>query len=189
MDINTDSSKVVMRSRPLIFLDLETTGLEIQKNEILEIGALKVSSKKPFTILGELSLKVKPQHIQNANKQALKIVGYTEESWIGAISVEEALKHLDEFSENGILVGYNVSFDWAVLDKAYFSLDRQDPFYYHRVDVMAMAYLKLFSKRKLKRFSLGEVSKYLGLERLMAHRALDDAKMTYNIFKKLFKLK
>lgn len=188
MDIKTNAHKTSIRQRLLIFLDIESTGLEVQKHEIIEIGALKVEQKKPFKVLGELSLQVKPQHLEMADQTALKIVGFTEEEWKDAISLEEALQRLDEFAENGVLAGYNVSFDWAILDKAYFNIGKQDPFYYHRLDVMPMAYLKLFNSRKLKRFSLGEICKYLKIKEENKHRALDDARTTYNVFKKLFAL-
>ncbi len=189
MDIKTDAHHTTLRQRPLIFLDIEATGLEIQKNEIIEIGALKVSPKKPFKILDELNLKVKPKHIENADKAALKIVGFTVEKWQDAIDIQEALKKLDDFAEEGVIVGYNVNFDWAILDKAYFEQGRQDPFYYHRLDVMPMAYVKLFNKRSLRRFSLGEIARYFGIKERAKHQALDDARTTYQIFKKLLNLK
>lgn len=189
MDIKTDAHKTNMRKRPLIFLDLEMTGLEIQRHEIIEIGALKVSFKKPFQILDELEIKVQPRYLEQADKQALKIVGFSEEGWKDAIPLKNALDRLDQFSKDGVLVGFNVTADWAMLDKAYFSLGKQDPFYYHRLDVMSMAYLKLFSKTSIKRFSLGSICKYLGIERGDKHRALDDARTTYLVFKRLFGVK
>lgn len=185
MDIK-NAGQLDFRSRPLIFLDLETTGLRVQKHEIVEIGALRVDPKKPFKILGELQIKVKPKNIHLAEKEALEINGYSTKEWEDAMDIEDALKILDEFGKDGILVGYNVSFDWAFLDKAYFALGRTDPFYYHRLDVMPMVYYKLFSDRKMKRFSLGEACRLLKIERESAHRALDDAKVTYLVFKKLF---
>lgn len=177
-----------MRSRFLIFLDLETTGLQVQKHEIIEIGALKVNCNKPFNIVEELEIKVKPESIENADKEALKIVGYTPEEWVGATKLNDALNKLEEFSKNGVLVGYNVNFDWAVLDRAYYSLCKTDPFYYHRLDVMPMAYCKLYNKRSLKRFSLGEICRYLKIKRENEHRALSDAKTTYLLFKKLMEM-
>ena len=152
MDIKTDAHKTVMRDRPLIFLDLEGTGLEVQKHEIIEIGAVKVNSKRPFKILDKFSIKVKPDNLPAADKVALKMVGYSKEAWKDALTLKEALEKLDQFAQGGVLVGYNVTYDWALLDKAYFALGRQDPFYYHRLDVMPMVYLKLFNKRVLKRF-------------------------------------
>ncbi len=186
MDIKTDAHKTVMRGRPLIFLDLETTGLKVQQHEILEIGALKVEPKKPFKVVDQLEIKVKPKNIHKADKDALKIVGYTDQEWENATSLEEALTKLTEFGEDGVLVGCNVCFDWAFLDKAYFSLGKQDPFYYHRLDIVPMAYLKLFAHGSVKRFSLGEVCKYLKIKVENKHRALADAKTTYLVFKKLF---
>lgn len=188
MDIKNINHKMSMRSRPLIFLDLETTGLTVQKVEILEIGAVKVEPKKPFKVIDELQIKVKPEKIHLADKDALKIVGYNKEEWKGAVSLKEALNKLEDFGKEGILVAYNTSFDWAVLDKAYFSFGKIDPFYYHRLDVMPMAYLKLFGKRSLKRFSLGEICEYLKIKRETKHRALSDAYVTYLVFKKLFSL-
>lgn len=189
MDIKTDATKTTLRHRPLIFLDLETTGLEVQKQEIIEIGAVKTDSKKPFKILEELSLKVLPIHLQTADKSALELVNFSSKDWQEAISLKEALGKLDQFAQNGVLVGFNVSFDWAFLDKAYFSLGKQDPFYYHRLDVMAMAYGKLYGKRSLKRFSLGELCQYFNIKRVQKHQAFHDAKATYLIFKKLLELK
>lgn len=174
-----------MRERSLIFLDLETTSLIVQENEILEIGALKVNSASPFNIIETIAIKVAPKHIQNADKEALKVIHYTAEEWKDALPLDKALLQLEQFAKNDILVGYNVNFDWAVLDKAYYALGKEDPFYYHRIDVMSIAYSKLFNKNKLKRFSLSEVCDHLGIKREVKHRALDDAKATYEVFKKL----
>lgn len=185
MNIKTDPNYKVLRGRFLIFLDLETTGLSPQKHEILEIGALKINPNPPFNIVEELEIKVKPTNIKLADKSALKIVGYTDDGWQQSLNVKEALERLDQFAQGGVLVGYNVNFDWAFLDKAYFSLGRFDPFYYHRLDVMPMAYLKLFGKKSLKRFSLGEICKYFKIKRVHEHDALDDAKATYLVFKEL----
>ncbi len=185
MDI-TNTSQLDFRSRPLIFLDLETTGLKVQRHEIIEIGALKISPKKPFKVLGKFEIKVKPENIKLAEAAALKITGYNDEEWKDGKNLKFALEALEEFCKDGILVGYNVSFDWAFLDKAYFTIGKTDPFYYHRIDVMAMVYFKMFPDQKMKRFSLGEACRLLNVKRKTAHRALDDARVTYLVFKKLF---
>lgn len=189
MDVKQKSEYKDMMGRPLIFLDLEATGLRIQRHEILEIGALKVSPENPYKVLDKLEIKVKPEYMRRADKDALKLVGYTDKEWESAISLKEALEKLDKFGKEGVLAGYNVSFDWAMLDKAYFSLGRIDPFYYHRLDVMPMAFIKLHDQSKLKRFSLGEISDYFGIKRDVTHRALSDAEATYLVFKKLIELK
>ncbi len=187
MNIKNPQHYQNLRSRPLIFLDLETTSLKVQENEILEIGAIKVDPKKPFKILGELEIRVKPKHIEKADKTALRVVEYSDLAWADAQPLDKALAALDQFADNGVLVGFNISFDWAVLDRAYHYMGRDDPFYYHRIDVMSMAYEKLFSKRSVKRFSLAELCRYLKLKPKESHHALADAKTTYLVFKALMK--
>lgn len=176
------------RDRDLIFIDLETTGLSVLEHEILEIGALKVENKRPFKVLEELEIKIKPKNLEKADKTALKIVGFSEEEWKDAIDLEEGLKLLEKFGEGGVLAGYNVSFDWAMLNKAYFNLGKVEPFYYQRVDVMSMAFDKLQNQQKLKRFSLGEVARFFDIKQDSYHRALADIKITHEVFKKLLEV-
>lgn len=188
MDIKTPPKEIDFKNRPLIFLDLETSGLVIQKHEILEIGAVRVSPQKPFEIIEELEIKVRPKALELADKEALKVVKYSDKEWESSQELEEALVKLDQFGQDGVLVGYNVSTDWAFLDKAYFKMGRSDPFYYHRLDVMPMFYLKCHHESSLKRFSLGEACRFFGIKREVEHRALADAKVTYLVFQKLFDL-
>ncbi len=187
MNIKSPQAILNLRSRPLIFLDIETTSLKVQENEILEIGALKVSAKRPFKVLDQFEVRIKPKHIEKADPQSLKIVEYSDLAWADAKTLDVALKALDEFAEDGVLVGYNIHFDWAVLNKAYHYLGREDPFYYQRIDVMSMAYAKMFSKRSLKRFSMAELCRYLNIRLKESHHALADARTTYLVFQKLMK--
>lgn len=185
MDIYSADQKINYRSRPLIFIDLETTGLDVQKYEIIEIGALRVNPEKPFRVEEMLSLKVKPININNADKEALKINGYTEKKWVKAIDLDKALKMLEEFSKQGVMVGFNVSFDWAFLHKAYSKMGQEEPFHYHRLDVLSMAYLKLFDNPKITKFNLSALCVKFKVQRGNKHQALADAKATYLVFKKL----
>ena len=187
MNISDPKSYSNLRTRPLIFLDLETTGLKVQEHEILEIGAMKVESKKPFKILDQFEIRVKPKHLEKADQRSLEVVEYSDIAWSDAKPLDQALRMLDEFADNGVLVGFNVHFDWAVLDKAYHFMGREDPFYYQRVDAMSMAYSKLFAKHSIKRFSLAETCRYLDIKQQEAHHALADAKTTYLVFKALMK--
>ncbi len=188
MDIHSVDQATAYRLRSLIFLDLETTGLNVQKHEILEIGAIRVNPKKPFKIEEELSLKVKATHLENADKEALRIVGYSNESWKRAISIKKALKMLEHFSRNGVMAGFNVSFDWAYLHKAYAEIGKEEPFHYHRLDVLSMAYVKLFNNKTINKFSLSTICDLLTVPRGDKHQALADAKATYLVFKKLIGL-
>lgn len=188
MNIYSVKNDIKYRDLPLIFLDLETTGLEVQNHEIIEIGAIRISSKFPFEIEEELSIKVAPLNIEKADKKALKVNGFTEEKWKDAMSLQKALKILEDFSKNGVIAGYNISFDWAFLHKAYSEIGKEEPFHYHRLDVLSMAYLKFYSDKSVIRFNLSNICETLKVPRGNKHEALEDARATYLVFKKLLEL-
>lgn len=59
-----------MTDRPLAFTDVETTGLDPHIHEIIEIGLVLVEHKD-LTVVEELNLKIKPEHIETATAEAL----------------------------------------------------------------------------------------------------------------------
>ena len=68
-----------MRTHNLAFIDIETTGLNFFKHEIIEIGC--VLTTPSLEVIEEFELKIKPQKIENADPVALKITHYNEEDW------------------------------------------------------------------------------------------------------------
>ena len=64
-----------MNEQKLAFIDVETTGLDITRHEIIQIGAVIVSQdgmvddKFKFTVLEELELKVKPEELKKPTRQ------------------------------------------------------------------------------------------------------------------------
>ncbi|MCX6736844.1 MAG: 3'-5' exonuclease [Candidatus Parcubacteria bacterium] len=173
-----------VRERVLAFLDIETTGLELN-HEIIEIGVVRVS-QKDWEIVEEFEMKVKPRHMEDADPFALEITGYTDEAWKDAITLPNALNILEQKCKGDILIGQNFSFDWARLEKAFTEAGHPLPaFYYHRMDLKSMLFYKYYDEDKIKTFSLSEISAYLGLDRGISHNALSDAKATYRVFKKI----
>jgi DNA polymerase-3 subunit epsilon len=99
----------------LLFIDTETTGLDADRHEVIEVAYLlfDVSTKK---ILDRWSAKIIPQDLHTANPIALKINGYTEEKWKDAIHPKIACqKLLSAFDKSRVLVGHNISFDMRFL--------------------------------------------------------------------------
>jgi len=178
---NDNITKGPMRDRPMLFLDLETTGLIPGVQEILEIGAVLVS-QPDFTRLQTFECKVKPVHFETASPEALKICGYDHAKWENAIDLKEALTQLSEIGRGAVLMGFNVTFDWAFLQIGFNTVELPDPFYYHRVDVMSAAYARYYSNPKFSRFSLSECCRYFGVSNRAAHTALSDAEATYDVF-------
>src|SRR3989344_670823 len=102
----TKKESTRIKERPLIFVDLEFTGLQ-WKHEVIQIGALVVS-QPDFKVVKEWETKIQAEHWDQADPEALKIVGYTEERWKNAVALREALTTFNEIARDGVLVGFNV---------------------------------------------------------------------------------
>ncbi len=173
-----------MKERDLVFVDLEMTGLKID-HEIIEIGWLKVDSKT-LQVKEEHNIKIKPKRLDLADKKGLEISGYNENDWQTAVSVEEAMKIFIEQCSGCILCGYNFFYDWAWLYNTLNDLGAfNPPFYYHKLDILSMAYLVLKNESAIENFSLTDVCQYLDIKREKCHNAFYDAKFTLEVYKKL----
>lgn len=164
--------------KKIILIDLETTGLDPQLHEIIEIGAINVDTGSEFHI------KVQPTHIETANVVAMKVNGYTEEKWEGAVSLAHALVRLGEFvGEGKYMMSYNVSFDRMFIEKAYKECDIEYPFYYHHFDLLTLAWYRLHAGSSL---SLKSVCTQLKLEEEPdVHSALEGCRAAFRVYQKL----
>lgn len=164
----------------IAFLDLETTGLDPARHDIIEIGLVLVSAKT-LTIVQQHSVRVRPERLEQAEAEALAINGYDERAWKDAVSLREALEELAPLIEGTLVAGHNVGFDWSFLEagfkRASLPLPEVD---YHRLDTASLAW-PLHSNHDTTSLSLSEVCRYLGIYRPSPHRALDDARCAYEV--------
>ncbi|MBY0376697.1 3'-5' exonuclease [Patescibacteria group bacterium] len=175
-----------MRKHNLAFLDMEMTGLNPMKHEIIEIGV--VITRPDLEIIEEFELKVKPEHIEDADKISLKVNNYDPKNWEGAISLKEAINILNSKVKDCIMVAHNVSFDAMFLEVAFAKLGIVNTMHYHRLDTVSIAWAKLHREPDLEHFSLREMCVRFGIENTRAHTALSDARATYELYKKLMSL-
>lgn len=174
-----------MKSRIITLFDLELTGLDPVRHEIIEIGALFLE-QPALAIRDKFEAKIIPAHIETADPEALKINGYRPETWTDARPARAVLTEFIEKGKGSILCGQNVAFDFAFLRKALSEENLPFNFHHHILDVMSMAFIKWYDHQTLKRFGLTEMTQTFGIDRGVAHRALDDVEATYGILKKLF---
>ena len=175
-----------MRKHNLAFIDMEMSGLNMLEHEILEIGCVITTPK--LKIIEEFELKIKPEHIKNADKIALKINHYKEDDWKFAYSLEEAIKIFSKKVKDCIMVGQNVAFDSAFLEMAFLKTKIKSSLHYHRLDTISIAWAKLNKEKDFEHFSLREMCKYFGIINENPHSALSDAQATYKLYKKLMSL-
>lgn len=183
-----------MKKRNLAFIDLETTGLNPDRHEIIELGCVickqtPVSGRGPkLDIIEELEYKIKPEHIETAEPEALRVNGYNSGDWLFAADLSQALKALTEKADGAIMVAQNVTFDWPFLHRAFQKTGVPNRMHGIRLDIMSMALAHLYHKEEVQRFNLGALSQHFGIKNENYHTALNDAKVACEIFQKLVEI-
>ena len=168
----------------LAFIDLETTGLDPERHEILEIGVIGVD---PRTLdeCDVLEVRVRPEHIDNADPVALELIGYTPDAWADAIPLREALARIAPLLDCAILAGHNVGFDRAFLDAAWKRTRVEPPAMDHHVIDTATLAWPLVASGLIDSLSLSTVCAELGIALEPAHRALTDARRSLAVARRM----
>jgi DNA polymerase III epsilon subunit family exonuclease len=175
-----------MRKHNFAFIDIEATGLNLGRHEVIEIGCVLTTPN--LEIIEEFEFKIKPERIEDADPVSLKVSHYKEDAWQNAISLEEAMKILSEKTRDCIMVGHNVAFDSAFLEFSFGKLGMVNTMHYHRLDTISIAWAKLHRDPDVEHFSLRELCVRFGIKNEHAHTALSDARATYELYKKLMEL-
>lgn len=89
-----------------IAFDLETTGLSVETDQIIEIGALKVRDGKIVDRFMEFLKPDKP-----ISSIITGITGITNSMVADARDTETVIRDFVEFCEDDVLIGHNIMFD------------------------------------------------------------------------------
>ena len=153
-----------------IVFDFETTGLEADKEQVIEIASAKLDENlnpiDTFTTLVALEEGRKlPQFIR-------QLTGITAEDLEGQMPEPEAMAKLKEFIGDSIVVAQFASFDLSFLAKV----------------LVPEKFICTRSMARLLRpneyASLSNLIKIYGVENLDPHRAFADVEATIEVFKK-----
>lgn len=181
-----------MKRHNLAFVDIETTGFDPDTHEIIEIGVVLVKqigdAGKKFEILEEIELKIKPERIQDADPQALKVNGYDPSQWVFANTLKEAMTIFASKTENAIFTAHNLTFDYSFIDHAFKKTEVENKMFYPKLDTISVAYAKLHNNPQVDKFRLQKLCEYFGIQNERAHTALADAKATFLVYEKLMNL-
>lgn len=185
-----------MKKHKLAFIDLETTGLDPFRCEIIEVGIVLAEQKSDslgtqyLELLSEHNIQLIPVHIDSADAKGLEINKYHSRDWSSAIPQKEGLEQVATLLEGTVLIAQNVGFDWAFLQKAgnEYGVDFDKRVHYHKLDLASMVFGKLYHEPKLFKYSLREMTVYFDVTNQNAHTALADARATFEVCKKLLAL-
>lgn len=157
-----------------VVFDIETTGFRPTKDEIIEIGAVKIVDGK---IVDTYATFLNPQ--MPIPFEIERLTGISDEMVLSARTIEEILPEFLEFCKDCILVAHNAAFDVGFIMKKAEQLGLQVNATV--VDTVAMARVLL---PHLNKFKLHIVAKELAVSLENHHRAIDDATATAQIFLK-----
>ncbi len=148
-----------------VAFDLETTGLSPDRDEIIEIGAVRM---KDGEVVDQYSTFVDPGRLLSG--QITELTGITDEMLQGAPKLEQALPKLLEFCGDLPLVAHNADFDTGFVKAACRRL--RLPFHSVYIDTLVLSQNLLPQMTKHK---LNVLAEYLELPDFNHHRATDDA--------------
>ncbi len=162
--------------KEFVVFDLETTGLEAQEEDIIEIGAVKI---KDGVLRETFSTFIKPT--KQIPEKITQITGINDSMVADAPSIEQVLPDFYKFCKDSILVAYNIPFDYSFIRK--FAKQQMFEFNNEQIDVLMLAREKI---KGLKHYNLSSVCTYLGVSLIGAHRAIEDTIATAKVFLKLY---
>lgn len=168
-----------------VVVDLETTGLDPEKDQIIEIGAIKFVDGEESESIEELINPGRP-----IPEFITRLTGISDEDVKDKPRIEEIFPRLDQFLGGAAFVGQQVNFDASFLEYHYRKINNDFQFWEDKV--RRFKYLNnlrldtLFIARIffpfLAQFKLGALAKHFGYDLENAHRAVEDARATGHVF-------
>ena len=169
-DINLDE---------FIAIDVETTGLDLFNDKIIEISAIKFKNSQIIDIFTKLiNPKQKiPSFIEN-------LTGITNQNIVDAPIFNEISNELMNFVDKMPIVGHNVKFDIDFINKEF---DGLFDLYDSRMicDTYQLSKIFLYDHHS---FKLESLCNYFKINLEVAHRAEDDAKNTGYLFLEILEI-
>ncbi len=158
-----------------VVFDIETTGLSARNDKITEIGAVKI---KNGIIIDKFEQLINPGIPIPSNITSL--TGITDDMVADMPKIEDVLPEFLNFIGNSILVAHNASFDVGFIREAcnHMKINLNNAV----LDTLELS-RALFPN--LKSHKLNIIAKFLNVELINHHRAVDDAKATGDILIKM----
>lgn len=175
-----------------LFIDTETTGLDEEKGAIIQIAALQVSDAGD--VQAEFSSRVRPFDGALIEGRAFETNRRRHSELLDAPTEHEVCMKLRDWNGRNCFVfaGYNCAFDQKFVWKMFqrtgvytrYAIPKEGP-----MDVLKEARALLKKPAEVADHKLVTVAKHFGVLRDGAHDALEDIRMTRDVWKCLKRVK
>ncbi|HHG75428.1 MAG TPA: 3'-5' exonuclease [Persephonella sp.] len=178
----TEIQKKPLEHLTFCSFDLETTGLDIKKDEIISIGGIKIKNLK-IELSSKFYKVVKPK--KEIKKESILIHGITTADIEKALPPEEVIPEFLEYIKGTVLVGYFISFDISILSRytqEMFGIPVLNPY----IDIRDIYFSKLKSRytpaEKQEEKNLEQLAEEYGIPVEKRHDAFYDSLISALIF-------
>ena len=181
--------------RDLLLVDLETTGTDPNRHEIIQLAAVLLD-KKTLKEKKFFNAYIKPVRWINRDLASMQVNGIKYDWLKTAPNLAMVLKNFQKrFNLQKVVLSYYVGvFDIVFLQKAFVKTNRKWPFDYHYFNIWAAFYPLLAKRNKLNSnkdfagFGVDYLIKYFKIRQLgPQHDALVDCRLEAEILRKVMK--
>lgn len=172
-------------ARPLLVLDVETTGLDPSADAIVQLAAVILDAQ---TLAERRAFSTLVRTAKPISDSAYDVHGLGLKDLETAPELPAALSQFREFADSSaIICGHNVGFDYAFLKNGYLQLGWTFPFDYHTLDIWSLAFFILGADGiQLPKYDLDHLCGLYGIPRAAHHDALQDVRASSQILRQLF---
>jgi DNA polymerase-3 subunit epsilon len=172
----------------ICFIDFETSGIDVYKDSPLEIGAVLMDSSGSY--ISEFHSYIRPRTNRCFSKESIDIHGLRPEILLNAPTQREVLAEFFKLIGTEFRFGgWNINFDVSFFKSMCHFCEMEDDFNkinHRHLDVQSINYLlNQLNLFEMSLNSLTELSNYFSINREVRHSAIEDAKITAQIYYKL----
>lgn len=160
-----------------IAADIETTGLNVKKEKIIEIGALLVEEGE---VREEFHTLIHPH--REISEKTVQLTGITNSMVEDAPGIEEVIGKVTEFCRDLPLLGHQIFFDYCFLKRAAVN----NGYRWEKEGIDTLKLCRIFMPPEEKK-DLSHACQFFGLDRGICHRALPDAYAAHHLYQALMK--
>jgi len=172
----------------LLFIDLETSGLDPDTDTIIEVAAVRWSYTKGMVRKFEAQLLDQKGGYPQVPDNVAAINGYSSARWAHtAVPYLEGLNAFyREMDENVLLTAANAPFDLSFLHRA--PIKRPKTWSYHAFDLSTFIFSELVVPGMIAKPKLQEAANFFGLGE-QEHTALSDCLLAVKVYERLLEVR